>query len=377
MKKFIRRSIEYVRLMMYPDDNVFDMKYILHRRKESIVGKVGVSVKGSCEAIDKKTLSRIANAYMLANNITNNLGVSIWNGICKNNAEVHNLMVNNKLDELGFLYGDPFSSNIYCGYDAILAKQIKNSRNRQKRLASMVYDGLYRLAEAMGVARMDNPERYYKEPIKIDTEVLLQRIDEELNWKVEFPNPYPNEYGLETKRGVASYRAVQALYQAWRVRELLDGITYPRVIEIGAGLGRTAYYAYKLGVKDYTIVDLALVNVSQAHFLASVLGSENIKVYGERETGLGVKILPTQSFAELKGMYDLILNVDSLTEMDKGVALRYLNAIRRKTSIFVSINHENNTFTVKELAGDFANVNEYTRYEYWMRKGYVEEVAKF
>jgi SAM-dependent methyltransferase len=375
MKSFIRKSIECARLLVYPDDNVFNMKYILHRRKESIINNVGFSK--TQWMFNSEIPLRIVSAYIKATKEQVDIGDSIWGSITRGDNTLNSVLLDNNINALEKIYNDPFNSNIYCGYDAVLAKQIKNSKNRQKRLASMVYDGLYRLAEAMGVARMDNPERYYKEPIKLDTEILLQRIDEELEWKVEFPNPYPNEYGLETKRGVASYRAVQALYQAWRVRELLGSIMYPRVIEIGAGLGRTAYYAYKLGVKDYTIIDLALVNVSQAHFLGSVLGDENIKVYGERETGLGVKILPTQSFYKLEGMYDLILNADSMTEMDKGVALQYWNTIRRKTNIFVSINHENNLFTVKELTGNFAKVNEYTRYEYWMRKGYVEEVVRF
>jgi hypothetical protein len=44
-------------------------------------------------------------------------------------------------------------------------------------------------------------------------------------------------------RGVISHRAVQALYQAWRLSQLRAFTKGGKTVEIGAGLGRTAWFA--------------------------------------------------------------------------------------------------------------------------------------
>lgn len=56
--------------------------------------------------------------------------------------------------------------------------------------------------------------------------------------------------------------------------------------------------------------------------------------------------------------------------MDRAVAENYVAAIKARASTFLSINHESNAFTVRELIGG-------NRYPYWLRRGYVEEVAHF
>ncbi|MFC1971189.1 putative sugar O-methyltransferase [Chloroflexota bacterium] len=179
---------------------------------------------------------------------------------------------------------------------------------------------------------------------------------------------------MKTTRGIASYRAVQSLYQAWRIRDLLREIRNPSVVEIGAGTGRTAYYAYRLGINRYTIIDLPLTCASQAHFLSRVLGVDAIRLYGE--TGNGIAILPPQAFTRELEHFDLVVNVDSLTEMDFQIAQRYWKDIERKAPMFLSINHEFNQFTVHDLIVNSNKVCEYSSCLYWMRPGYVEEIVK-
>lgn len=127
--------------------------------------------------------------------------------------------------------------------------------------------------------------------------------------QLHFPNPYPNEYGLRSKRGVIGLRAVQSAYQAWRIAQLADGNPDFKVLEIGAGLGRTAYFANRFGVTNYTIVDVTLTNAAQGYFLTRVLGSDQVQLYGE-SSDAPLKIIPCSA---LDGdmTYDLIVNVDS------------------------------------------------------------------
>src|SRR5207237_2562341 len=127
--------------------------------------------------------------------------------------------------------------------------------------------------------------------------------------------PFKDERGIESSRGVISYRAVEALYQAWRVAELLEADNGSgRVVEIGAGLGRNAYYARTFGIHDYTLVDLPLTGISQAYFLGRTLGPHAILLHGENapDARSRIKILPPHAFLNDDDRYDLALNVDSL-----------------------------------------------------------------
>jgi hypothetical protein len=79
-----------------------------------------------------------------------------------------------------------------------------------------------------------------------DYEKMLHSLDRLLGHRILFPN-FPTELGLTTTRGIATDRAVRALYQAWRALTLVANRSDPSVIEIGPGAGRTAYYAYCRG----------------------------------------------------------------------------------------------------------------------------------
>ena len=164
------------------------------------------------------------------------------------------------------------------------------------------------------------------------------------------PNPYPNEVGLKTSRGVASYRAVQALYQAYRVAELVRDRPNARVIEIGGGLGRTAFYAHQFGLRDYTLIDLPMTNVAQAYFLGRVLGADAICLCGENRPG--IRIQPPAVFLDAADRYDLVVNVDALPEMAADTATAYCQAIKARADIFLSINHEYNALTVRGSVPD-------------------------
>ena len=109
--------------------------------------------------------------------------------------------------------------------------------------------------------------------------------------------------------------------------QLCHGLAAPRIVEIGAGLGRTAYFAWQLGLRDLTIIDIAMSGVAQAYFLGRVLGADAVRLYGE-EPGSGscIRILPPSAFLEAGDHYDLLLNIDSWTEMPKETARQYLRS---------------------------------------------------
>jgi hypothetical protein len=240
------------------------------------------------------------------------------------------------------------------------------------------YDNLLRILEAVGDTRLDNPEQYHRaKPNFMLVAELLERLDAALGFKVQFPNPYPDECGLKSDRGVISYRVPQALYQAWKISQLVREHRAPRVVEIGAGLGRTAFYARELGVTDYTIVDLPFTNVSQAHFLGTVIGPDVINLIGETRRKDAIKIITGDGFLANDERYDLVVNVDSFTEIDRKIAERYWSKIETNAPLFLFINHEHNCFTVNEFIKNSSKFKRVNRSYYWMRRGYIEELIEF
>jgi hypothetical protein len=295
---------------------------------------------------------------------------SHWATFGKRARPVHDALVESD-EATARVLADPLANGLFLGFqDWGLDKNIDDDEYRQW-LLRVNYQLLVRLCEAVGAIPFWNPEggcrgQPQRGPRRHagSVESLLQALDLAIGTELSFPNPFPGEFGLKSKRGIISYRALHAIYQAWRLRQL-DG---DDVIEIGAGMGRTAYYAHLLGATNYTIIDLPMANIAQACFLTAALGHDLVAVYGEAETEL-FRIAPPM--APL-GKYDIALNVDSIPEMTKDAARQYAHAISRNCQTFLSINMEIGWFKVSDLLGKPAS-----RHPYWLRKGYVEELYLF
>ena len=328
---------------------------------------------------DLKLVERIIAAYQEANKA--DLGDSMWKVFfgSYHNA-IHEELMNGRVETVAKIFRDPGESDLFYGFDVLTKSHqgIFNTDRVRDPYARLCLDGLVRFAEATGVSPIDNPETWSaRDGNMLKTEEVLAKLSNKC-WPFSVPNPFPAELGLGTSRGIVSYRVPQALYQAWRIKQLVKGIDNPRILEIGAGLGRTAYYANELGLKNYSIVDIPITAASQAYFLGRTLGENNIYLDGEptQESAQKVKILSPQTFINETKAYDLILNADSLTEMDLSTAKAYWQKIKSSTGTFLSINHEANSFCVQDLiAEDLPNL-EVNRCPAWMRRGYVEELIK-
>lgn len=187
---------------------------------------------------------------------------------------------------------------------------------------------------------------------------------------------FPGLCGLKTTRGLVTDRSLSGLYGAWRARELLGRQSRHGIVEIGAGLGWLALYAHRLGLRDYTIVDLPLTNVSQACFLGTVLGPDAISLAGEAHVPGRIRIEPADTTLPLAERYSLLVNVDSLTEVGRQVAKDYWARFAPRCDAVLSINHESNAFTVRELIAAGPKPFRVHRHPSWMRNGYVEEIAE-
>ena len=282
---------------------------------------------------------------------------------------VHEQVLSEDASVVQALLRDPGASDLLYGFeDNAMSLRVPTDATYKQLYTAGPYDQLLLLTEAIGVRRIRNPEMVANPAPEIGE--LLEALDAFLGFRVDFPNPYPGEAGLDTGRGILTYRATQALFQAWRVRQLVRNIRSPRILEIGAGSGRTAYYARKLGLNDYTIVDLPLTCVASANFLGRTLGPEHLRLYGE-DTGGDLKIIPPAAFFQSANRFDLAINADSITEMSRETAEAYFRDVNTRARLFLSINHEGNPFRARDL---FEHHN-HSRSPYLMRPGYVEEVV--
>lgn len=342
-----------------------------------IEGKPGFSAWNNSFK-DSDLIYRIAKSYLSANVSDPSAGDSQWSFFLNEfNLNVHNNILARDTHRLQQLLRNPAENNLFYGFENIridYINQCKSDEAAAAFYAQQIADALLRFCETCGAIPLDNPENYAaKPPSRYESEDLLHRLDNLFGFEIEVPNPFPNEHGLHTQRGIIGYRTVQALFQAWRIKSCLVDPANSHVLEIGAGLGRTAYYASKIGIKNYTIVDLPFTAISSAYFLGLTLGVEHLHLHGESNNNQKISIITPTDFLVNQFTSDLVVNFDSFTEIDAKVATAYWNHIFTGSRCFLSINHEANNFRVRDFYYGQPGYQVF-RTPCWARPGYIEEL---
>lgn len=331
-------------------------------------------------------LERVRRSYGLSLGGQAVSGGPIWESIDKLRAPVHDALMAPDPGELRAIFANPVTSDLNYGFDAMARTLLERMTSGQARAdaekvqVERCRQQVVRLSEALGLSRwLPSDGEHERRDDTPDMEGLLSAASEEIGFEIQFPNPTPTELGVTTSRGVASFRALQAVYQAHRLAVELHGSPNAKILEIGPGAGRTAFYAKQAGLNNYTTVDLPLGVVAQAWFLGATLGPDAVWMIGDppTETSGKIRLLPSTLPLPESETFALVLNVDSMTEMDVESAVVYLEYVATHSDIFISINHEANAFTVADLVRKLRPSAEYRRSPYFMRNGYVEEVLRF
>lgn len=266
------------------------------------------------------------------------------------------------------------------------------SNERSMRLSAAYYmDKLVALGEALGCLPCESPESgRWGENLYTDIDELVTKIEGIIGIDISPPRISGGLFGVSSKRGLFHFRDIISIYTAWRIWELVKDKNNPVICEIGAGTGRVAYYSYKMGIKNYTIIDLPYVSIVSGYYLIKSLPEANIILYGEDndEKQDSIKIYPYWYFKEIPDNYfDLTLNQDSFPEINYDTVIEYLHLIRCNTKqYFLSINQEGQarqtgpdnlqlvvSQLIRKLGNSYENVY---RFPFWIREGYVEELFK-
>lgn len=333
-------------------------------------------------------IERVKRSYRLAMTDYSDSGASIWAHVETLRRPVHDALMASSNQTITDMFENPISCDLFYGMDN-LAKTIEVSfasnptvdQGLSDHSAFLIAD----LAQALGLRRWvpEHSEHFHSykksgwvEP-PADTEDLLRAIEQAAGFQIDFPTPFRGERGFKTRRGLASYRAIQAIYQAFRVQQELATVTNSSVLEIGPGSGRTAYYAAKAGITRYATIDLPMGVVAQACFLGATLGPDRVWMIGDEGQPDGrIRLLPSNRLDSLEERFGVVLNVDSITEMGDDTALRFARWIASNADVFLSINHEANAVTIPFLARRVFGAAGHRRFPYWMRPAYVEEIFR-
>ena len=266
--------------------------------------------------------------------------------------------------------------------------KLVKSVHLRDQMAILAYDRLVCLAEMLGCCYLENPEQgRFDENIYIGLQDLMGRIQEKVGFVLSPPSVAGGLYGLEIPSGgLLHVRDIEAIEASQRIAKILDKTKMPRVAEIGAGLGKVAYWSTRAGITDYTIFDIPYMGVMSGYCLLKSFPASAISFWGEAEDSIhqGIKIRPYWAIHQIEGRpYNLVLNQDSMPEIDDVIVQEYLATISCISEFFLSINQEGKERAwayekpqspVSFTAANSGKFREIYRFKYWTREGYLEEL---
>ena len=294
----------------------------------------------------------------------------IWEWVYSHSSTIE--LSKESLENMG---NNELSFGFYGGSSVI--SEIEDKKNIHKKT-------IIKLGQAVGVLKILNPEGGIFPPPSIDLDSynyseLIKKIEALIGFQIKLPPFTGNCNMIDTDYGKISDRHCHYLW----VMKIIMGL-YPfrsdrqiSVIEIGAGMGFLGYFLSKVGYMDYTIIDLVNSNALQAYFLSKNLPDRKIILSGDVVDPFNdkycdaIKILHTSDFENVpSGRFDIMINIDGLTEMEASDVHRYVN--NDCATLFLSINHDMNNFRVIDVCKN-SRILRY-RYPFWLREGYTEEL---
>lgn len=303
-------------------------------------------------------------------------GEDLWTGLLRN--ELPDLL--NAIESRNPVQLSDFLMNFgksYVWFGGITTCIDGYNKDLNSNHIAMTYkDKLSCLAESIGAIRAENPESGpWGENLNLSTQDLVSLIESELEIDIKPPMGIIHTDGVRAGEHLYHYRHINALYSATRIKSLNN--ENQSICEFGGGLGITAMYSRRLGVKNYTILDLPITCLLAGHYLIHAVGWENVSLYGEEQKENSIKLLPYWECQSLPdNHFGFAINQDSFPEISDNLILEYLTQIKRTVrNEFLSINHECfHPRTVNNFALQSGGFKKIHRSKCWVREGYVEEL---
>ena len=213
---------KYFRIKYYRE--ISNLKYQFSRKEKLLNLKNKIIISKKIIPISKNKINEIYSLLHEYNYIRKD---SMWYSISNNyHFKFLNYVKNNK-DNLKYALDNPHSFNIFYGFDDNCKVLHDNSGfNFKYRYSKSIIDKLLSLCEFLGILRLDNPEYIKKKYQDLNIEKLISEIEKKIKFKLKFNNPFPGEKGISTSKGILSIREIQAIYQAYRIKEIIKHTKY-------------------------------------------------------------------------------------------------------------------------------------------------------
>jgi len=273
----------------------------------------------------------------------------------------------------GFMNYEPFD-RLSCKPEARL------------REAKHFVDKLLSLGESLGATPVQCIEQGAFGYESVDIDSLIAEIENRVKFDISPPRAGGGTFGLKIDSNILCIKDLHAIYTAARASTIVQDIPVKTVAEIGGGTGTLAYYLIKAGLPQVSVFDLPIVSILQGYYLMRSLGPEEVWLHGEPLRDVAAHVRPYWTLREAPDRsIGLVINQDSMPEIERGLAMEYLQLIRAKCGFFfLSINQEGQApdqfmnpqsvvFSLVEAAGGFKR--QY-RFPHWMRATYVEELYR-
>ena len=342
-------------------------------------------LKDSSYKPSTKLIERIERFYSIygSNSIVDN--DSKW---CLDNAtmatkkDIHKLLLSKSSSEIKKTLSDPGSTDLFYGADNLSISILKENQDRGLPASLRDMDdrtlckqfGNY--LTSLAYVKSNTKELLFPRFDMLDK--CINVIENDFSGKFIWAKFFKDERGFCTDQGrMVCFRTINAFFHSIYCLRYLKSFNCTRFIEIGGGIGRTLINISNQKIESFSI-DLPLSLVAQALYISAAIGED--KFLFENEVSKSYKndiiyLMTPNSFAKIVNETTFVLNVDSLTEMDQHSASEYVQIITSKSSCFLSINHEENNFTVNHL---FRNDKKpLVRYEDSNWKGYMHELFYF
>ena len=366
----------YFRIKYYRE--ILNLKNQLFRKQELLNIKNEMIISNNKSQISKNKINEIHELLNGKDSINKD---GMWYSILNQYHIKFLNFVKKDKNNLKYALDNPHTFNVFYGFDDNCKVIHDNSGfNFKFNYSTPILDKLISLCEFLGIMRLENPENFKKKYKDLDIEKLIVKIEKKINIKLKFNNPFPGEKGIKTSKGILQVREIQAIYQAFKINEILklDKYKNKNILEFGGGLGRTAYYCYKFGLKNYTLVDLLVPRICQINYLSRLINEKQI-ISDPKKSDFNkknIKIISPEILFSNKIKFDLVFNSDSFTEIDYVNQKKYEKYLKKNSKVFFSINHENNLYKVSDFFKKIDS-SKYSRDLYWLRRGYVEEKFRF
>jgi hypothetical protein len=253
-------------------------------------------------------------------------------------------------------------------------------------------DGFYCLASYLGLL----PETMDTGQSPIDSVPAFHSIHrgvvERLGTGLEFP-AVCGAWGIDFQGVLTPRTSWRHLHAAHAMLDETRSLASPRIVEVGGGFGGVAYWAQRLrpAAVDYAMYDFPIVNAIAGYFLLRALPAGLVVLHGEPPDPRRhqIAVLPSwRIFQEPDRGADIAFNQDSLPEMPREAAIRYLEVFDRIVRIgFYSENQEDAhpwdredphsaQLRLPDLENAMHRLRRASRFRAWMRRGYFETLYR-